>query len=142
MSTDDRTDYILSLIPERSIVTDLKNSILILNETKTSLTNCKTKTLRFFHNFSNICGGKILYPNALVGYQYANDEYPKIDLYGGGFGHGYYHNVYYNIHSKQYEYTTGDTDGMRLEYASETWEDMHTYVTNYCKTVCGTSEQL
>ena len=98
------------------------------------------------HNFSNIYEGRCFYPFTMLEYYDFVNQF-EIPIYSGGFGksylayldkrpstsgHGYYHEVRYNVSTQNYLYYLGDGT-WRLEYETESWEQLHKYVSDYCE---------
>jgi hypothetical protein len=106
----------LNLIPNKSIINDIINS-------------SEKKFLP--HNFSNIYEGRCLYPNSLYDYYDFVNQF-EIPIYSGGFGHGYYHEVRYNVSTQKYLYYLGDGKWI-LEYETDSWDQLHKYVSDYCE---------
>ena len=116
-SPQELREIIYNYIPEKSIVNDLKNSIKYLES--------KDHT-PFTHNFS----GRLLHPNTMFNYNFANDF--TIYLYGGSFGMGCYHQISYNIQDFKYIYSVGESSVSPI-FCSESWDDLHKYVSSYCE---------
>jgi hypothetical protein len=104
-----------NFIPEKSIVNDLKNAI------------------PFVHNFSNLCEEKVLKPNVLIEPHQINSS--NIKLYSGEITKGYYHKVCYNITELKYIYFVKENVQTLTHalYYTESWDNLHKYVTDYCE---------
>lgn len=125
-SSEELRNIVYDYIPEKSIVNDLKNVIEKNNSKDYS---------PYTHNFSNISEGRILHPNGMIEYEYYNlsKSNPEINLYGGGFGMGCYHNVMYNIQDSKYIYYVGESKSMQPIFSTDSWTELHKYVSNYCE---------